>query len=266
MENDTKKQSIITGFVNNTIIFYLLLVFLGYLSIVLYYNIFNFSVFEYYQLEDYVRIFLTNLFPTLVLIIMFLILGAVFGALSEPIKILFNKLRKRKARTYDIEVAKRNFRNVFYITTLFEVFITVYYFVSRAYNILPLLTFNIGLIIFSGSMFLGLILIQKQMINLTHLNMALISFLLFIAYINYWIYYAKGFNMLHSEKNNQNMVFNSSSCGRIITSDSLLYLGASQDYVFLFNKVNQERIIVNRSQIESIIIKGKEESVLKSIF
>jgi|ERR1035437_5403901 hypothetical protein len=88
METTNEKPSIFDGFVRNTIIFYLLLILVGYLSILSYYKLFGVNISEYFGIEDYIDIFFNNLF----LLILFSMLNIIALLIAR------NHSQKQRAR------------------------------------------------------------------------------------------------------------------------------------------------------------------------
>jgi len=86
---------------------------------------------------------------------------------------------------------------------------------------------------------------------------SLISFIFLLAFFNYWMYYGSGVLLYYQTSNKQNITFKFTNKENITTSDSLIYLGNSKEYLFFYAKPTKEQIIINRSITE--IIKYQKE-------
>lgn len=101
MDEHNSKKSLFQDFVNNAVIFYLVLILLGYLSTYLYFNLFNINVLEYFAIEDYVNIFFKNLIFVILLVIFYFIVAIILA----PFTLYLRQRMTRKIRN-DIKEAE----------------------------------------------------------------------------------------------------------------------------------------------------------------
>lgn len=258
------KKSILEGFVQNAVIFYLLLILLGHVSIYCYYDIFNIPVFDYFNIEDIINVFFKNfIFTILFVIFMF---GASILLLVITYFIFKNKIEKE---IDEKEVEKRRKRKIlrslilFIVAIIMEIVYLIVYFKTHSKTSILGSTVTIGAIIMGGSLYLIYLLNDRKITNIGNNTIIIIFIGIIFGFFNYWLFYAQGIILYKSDHNKQKMTFNFNNGNKIRTSDSLLFLGKSMDYLFFFNKSNKESQIYDRTLIESIVIQNGEEEIIK---
>jgi hypothetical protein len=264
MEKIVKAKSILEGFVQNIVIFYLTLIFLGGLGIYCYYDIFNIPVFDYYNVDDIINVFFKNFIFTILFIIVLLGTSTLFTAITYFI------LKNKKVKEIDEkEIGKRRKWKIliafllFIVTIIMEIIYLIEYFKTHSMNSLLGSTAAIGAIILAGFNYITLIFNDRKITNIDSKKRVIIFIGIMFGFWNYWFYYAQGIMLYKSDHNKQKMTFNFNNGNKIVTSDSLLFLGKSKDYLFFFNKPDKESKIYDRTLIESIVLENSKEEIIK---
>jgi hypothetical protein len=117
----------------------------------------------------------------------------------------------------------------------------------------------IQFIIFATAIYLASFIYQVltylrhiKSIELSTPRLRVITIITFIILIKVAVIVMYGFKDFDSKINNQKMTFNFNKGDKIQTSNTILYLGKSEDYIFLFNKMDKKALIYNRSTIATI--------------
>ena len=110
---------------------------------------------------------------------------------------------------------------------------------------------------FGGALIFGILyfMIRFQNLKLSQLRPihGLIGILIVIlSWFEFYISIADGISLMTTKSNTQAMTFRFDNGISIQTSDSLLYLGKSRDFIFLFDKSDKKAFIFNKSTIKSI--------------
>jgi hypothetical protein len=263
METNNEQPSIFDGFVRNTIIFYLLLIIVGYLSNLTYYKLFDFDISGYLVVEDYTNIFFNNLYLLIIMV------GYYF--FSYPAILHFRKKRAESRilrfpneadRGLYIDKKIKKFKT--YTTVISNISLLTFlvlYLIYDFSNNINVLRFLIG---FSWVPLTSVAMVyldqleEFKLIKVNAFRLALVLAVISLSWMKYYYTFRDGYKLLTSTTNLQKMTFNLDTGKTIITSDSTLYLGLSKDYIFLYNKLRKKTLIYNKSTIkliESVSIK-----------
>jgi hypothetical protein len=227
-------NSIFDVFIKNSFIFYLLLILFGYLTIYLYYNIFNIDIYNYFSLEDYLNLFFRNLILVIVIastftLIFYLIilfgngavkfldwLGNLFGKLFDK---LFYKWKKKiksneesneesnDIKPLDVGYVFRLLKNIALgVSVLFEVFNFILYLNDHRYTHIFDLTMGLGMIISIGVLVVADYLNFGNLRKIKKSQQIIIFFIILAVYSNYSEVYSEGIELFYSNTNEQNMV------------------------------------------------------------
>ncbi len=258
MEATKQESSIFEGFVKNTIVFYLLLVLVGYLSTLTYYKLFGIDISDYLGIEDYTNMFLDNLFSLLILSILYLVLFAfILKRTGIYIKRKVNNISDAKEKTnFLFKYEKKGtvqLKWTLIISTIIEIVIlSVHYFT----NSMPLLyVAEIFLFLPIISAFgLTIIYLQKTKLIIINKNQfTVILIILSLSYYKYLITFSDGYNLLTKDRNKQKMTFIFDTKNSIKTTNDTLFLGNSKDYLFLYSRSGKKALLYNKAHIELII-------------
>jgi len=258
METKSRRPSILDILVRYLTFFYLIFVIIGYLSSYLYYIQFRIDISSYFTLEDYI----TSFFDVLP--------GLIIGALTLLILgiLNYNKIKKAKARieshvndenitnTIYSQIDEKNlnsFRWALIVSTIcFAIIILVLIF-TRSKLFFLFLILSIWFVCFSGVFTLIYFLKVNKALDFNFEKISIIAeTLLFILFIQCGWGTLNGFFTLKSSSWVPKTTININSGESINSSDSILFLGVSKDYVFLYDKLDQKSIVFNRLNIISI--------------
>lgn len=238
-----------------TLIFYVL----GYAYLNMYYFQFDISIVNYINLQDIifttinslVVLFLAYLFVEFGLyIIGILILNTSFHLFIKRkfLKKLGNNIRVHKYINFRNEKYNSEYLQVTSLTLLILITILLLYFSNEK-------TFIISLFFPFFIIKLYQIIPKENgdiLIQINQFFLGLLTFI-FILCFAYWGYYdgttaKKSENVLQIEFKEENITFNTKS-------DSLNYIGETNEYLFIYNNKNRETLIFSKSGINSIKIK-----------
>jgi hypothetical protein len=256
METENKKSSIIDGFARNSIIFYLILVVLGYITTVSYYKIFGIDVYDYFAIDDYINVVFDNLFLIIIATLCLIFLVLLFFELAVIKKwegFPFNYLNRgpdyqEKPKQYNKRFRKQ-FLTFFIISIVFEIICLVWFFITHQLSILAQFVVVIGAIFATGLMVVLTDFDKFGIYKNNPLKRSSIGLAIILGSINFGIVFDNGTNLYESKTNKQKMIFYFDSGKSIKTSDSTLYLGSSKDYIFLYSKPSNKALIYNKSTV-----------------
>ena len=253
-----KRLSMLDRFVGNIIIFYLLIIFIGYISILGYYKLFGINVSEYFAIEDYVNIFFNNLIGLVILILIFsLIFFFMLTYLEKEGEL--KKLGYNFMNTLRIKSNTIGFKNFKTKIKRFSIYMGIFSIILfMIYRFLSNYNFLIAFILFfGGALFFGIIYLMIKLQNFKlaifqpiHLLLAIL--IVTLSWAEFYDTFISGLFLLNSKTNRQKMIFNFDAGKSIKTSDSTLYLGSSKGYIFLYSKPGNKAFIYNKSTVKSI--------------
>jgi hypothetical protein len=256
-----EKPSIFEGLVRNSIIFYLILIILGYITTAGYYRIFDIDVYDFFAVEDYLNVVFKNLLLIGIITISYIVIGSIL-VLYVRIKAKSDALNEDvllEGKKEDIKSSRKFFKILFIISVFLMLASLIIYLVTKKLTFLSGLVLSFFPLLISGSWVLLIDLNQSGLYKISTPQRFLLVLLLISVYFNFYFYYIKGVSLYVSKSNYQKMTFQFNSGKSITTSDSTLYLGSSKDYIFLYSKSDKKAFIYNKSTVTSIESESKKK-------
>jgi hypothetical protein len=256
-----EKPLIFEGLVRNSIIFYLILIILGYITTAGYYRIFGIDVYDYFTVEDYLNVVFENLFLVSIITIGYIVIGSIL-VLYVKIKAKAESLKedpiKEGTKRGNI-TSKKSFRFLFIIAIVGTFLALINAFITKKITDIDGFILCLYSVLISGSFLLLTDLDVYGLYKNSLPQRFLIVFLLLSVYFNFYLVFTKGVHLYVSKSNNQKISFQFNSGKSITTSDSTLYLGSSKDYIFLYSKSDKKAFIYNKSTVTSIESESKKK-------
>jgi hypothetical protein len=254
MGKEDDNTSILDGFLRYTVLLYLILIIVGYLSTSCYYSFFGIIIGSYFTIEDYTNVFFTDNFIIIVVAVLYFPLTLISNT-NWYLRFFFGI---RVAEVYPIAkeiLIKGNKRFLIgfsIIDALSIILFIIFYIISMKSIILEQLLIFIAIITYSLSVSVLIHFSYTGSIKLTKGQVFITTFIILTILIKLSLSIVEGNIVYNLRTNYQKMIFNFNDGKSIKTSDSTIYIGSSSNYIFLFNK-NQETVsIYNKSDISSI--------------
>lgn len=244
MEEAKKESTIFDEFVSNTLIFYLIIILIGYLSTISYYKIFGIYISSFFTIDDFVSVLFDNLF-LLIFYILFYSIAIPIGRDYTKNIILSDRYRKKFSIIIQI---------IFISSSTVCFILLLLYHIINNIDYLFFLSILLAFPLFSGLILYVEHLESFKLIKFSKDRRTFTLLILAFAYIMFFNKFSNGCLQYDSKTNKQKMVFYLNTGATIKTSDETLYLGGSTDYIFLYYKPQNRAIIYNKSTITSIDI------------
>jgi hypothetical protein len=248
MEPEKEKTSILETFIKYTVLFYLALIINGYLCILCYYSFFGVSSEAYFKIDDYIHeIFTSWIFLSISAVLYFF--TVIYLKYTE--KYIFQP-SSDKSQPSLLANERVNKLLIIIVSSLavvwFGSFIT-YHIVTGSKK----LTFYM---FYGVPTFLTIILylslhyyVNFKSLKMTKIKLSLITFIFGILLFNLAKYVDVGYTTLNEKSIDLKRTFHLNTGAVITTSDTVLYLGSSKEYIFIFDRSRKKAFIYNRSTV-----------------
>jgi hypothetical protein len=248
METEKVKTPILETFIKYTVLFYLAVIINGYLCILCYYSFFGVSAEAYFKIDDYIHeIFTSWIFLSISAVLYFFFV--IFFKYSERY-ILAPQPVKSQVRLLDNKLYNK------LLIIIFSSAAVVYLGSNITYHIVTGSKKYTNHIFYGVPLFLTIILyfsgtycINFKSLNLTKLKLFLITFIFGILSFNLASYVDAGYTVLNEKSIDFKRTFHLNTGSVITTSDTVLYLGSSKEYIFIFDRSRKKAFIYNRSTV-----------------
>jgi hypothetical protein len=262
METEINKTPILESFIKYTVLFYLAIIIHGYLCVVCYYNFFGVSAMTYFTIDDYIHEIFTSW--------MFLLVSAgtyfffvVYFRYMERFLIGTQDVSRKLSLLDSKRFTKYLIISVFLFAVISLGLLTTYIIVTERKNLTFYLFYGVP-IFFIALLFLSLsYLINFRSLKITRTTMFILTFIIGVFLFNMAKYIDIGYTTLNSKSTDLKRSFHFNTGAIITTSDTVLYLGSSKDYVFMFDKLHKKAFIYNRSTILYTEVNKKKFALTK---
>jgi hypothetical protein len=244
MEN--VKPTIFETFIKYTVLFYLLLIIDGYLSDLCFYSFFGIPIRPYFTIEDYINEFFRNWPFSLLIAVTYFILVSSFK---------FSERMNNYAGA--IKIPKKISVKIIFLVLIIGLFVSFLilfialqkWFIKLSGSIISYVLIVIPVVVSSLLYFIlndGIIFKSS---NMSRNKVLLISSIVFLISMKLTLNIDFGYRSLNSKITELNVKFYFKSGTIIANSDSVVYLGSSKDYLFLYNRLHRKALIYNRSEL-----------------